>query len=141
MNEQDQSSIGGGWLGIYACKGSLRDQPPVRFEATLSELDSEGKFSGTILDDGALGEALVSGSQSGSGVRFSKSYRKHRKLTVSYEGTLSEDSRVMQGTWRIADDAHGVWDARRLWHTGETAERAEKAQEEVKRIREVVRLG
>ena len=48
----------------------------------------------------------------------------------------------MQGTWRIADMAHGVWDARRLWSEVEGEEAVEEIEErEVERVREVVRLG
>ena len=63
-------------------------------------------------------------------------------MAVSYEGTLSDDARTMQGTWRIADMAHGVWDARRLWSESGDAEAVEESEErEVVRVREVVRLG
>ncbi len=139
---QEQGSVGGGWLGTFAYKGALRKRPPVRFEATFTEPDGEGKFRGTILDDGGLGEASVAGGQSGRGIRFSKRYRRRGQVSVSYEGTLADDGRTMQGTWRIADIAHGVWDARRLWSEVESDVAVEEVEERAtERVREVVRLG
>ena len=128
-------------------KGVLQKQPPVRFEATLAVPSARrGKFTGSILDDGKLGEADISGEQSGLGVRFSKVYRSQKALTVSYEGTLSEDGKTMSGTWRIGGTAHGVWDARRAWSDSGNASEEETEEEyeeeyEAPRVREVVRLG
>ena len=137
-----EQGVGGGWLGTYTYQGDLRAQPPVRFEATFSEPDGEGKFRGTILDDHNQGEANVAGGQSGRGIRFSKRYRRRGSATVSYEGTLADDGRTMQGTWRTANEAHGVWDARRLWSESEGDTIVEEVEErEVERVREVVRLG
>ena len=149
----EAGSVGGGWLGTYAYKGALRAQPPVRFEATFTEPDGEGKFRGTILDDSGLNdlslnhhglaEADVAGGQSGRGIRFSKRFRRRGQPSVSYEGTLADDGRTIQGTWRNADMAHGVWDARRLWSETESEQTVEEETEEreVARVREVVRLG
>ena len=140
-------SIGGGWLGTFLYEGRLHRKPPVRFEATLGLPDGDGKFVGTILDDedGGDGEADVSGGQSGLGVRFSKVYRAGHQTPVFYEGTLAEGGRTMTGTWRIADRAHGVWDARRVWSesTGADAEEDEQFAEYALPAlpREVVRLG
>ncbi len=138
----EAGGVGGGWLGTYAYKGVLQAQPPVRFEATLTEPDGEGRFRGTILDDKGMGEAAVAGGQSGRGVRFSKRYKRRGQAPVSYEGTLADDSRTMAGTWRIADTAHGVWDARRLWAESESEEAEQESEgREIVRVREVVRLG
>ena len=138
----EPGSVGGGWLGTYTYKGGQRAQPPVRFEATFTEPDGEGRFRGTILDDHGLGEARVAGGQSGRGVRFSKRYRRRGQASVSYEGTLADDGRTMQGTWRTANETHGVWDARRLWSEVESDEAVEEVEERgVERVREVVRLG
>jgi hypothetical protein len=139
---QEQGNVGGGWLGTYTYKGGRRTQPPVRFEATFTAPDGEGKFQGTILDDHGLGEANVAGGQSGRGIRFSKRYRRRGQVSVSYEGTLADDGRTMGGTWRIADIAHGVWDARRLWSEVASDTAVEEVEErKVARVREVVRLG
>lgn len=135
--KQEQGSVGGGWLGTYTHKSG----PPIRFEATFSEPDGEGGFQGTILDDHGLGEANVAGGQSEQGIRFSKRYRRRGQQPVSYEGTLADDGRTMLGTWRSADIAHGVWDARRLWSESEGDAAVEEAEErEVIRVREVVCL-
>ena len=140
---QEQGGVGGGWLGTYAYKGLLRVKPPVRFEATFTEPDGEGAFLGTILDDsGGLSEADVNGQQSGRGIRFSKVYRRGLRVPISYEGTLADDGRTMQGTWRIADDAYGVWDARRLWaESAGSADTEETEGREQERVGELVRLG
>ncbi len=140
MSEQELGGVGGGWLGTYAYKGAARKQPPVRFEATLTEPDGEGAFSGTILDDGRLDEAAVLGGQSGRGVRFTKTYRQGGLPAIFYEGTLTEDGRTMGGTWRIEGDLHGAWDARRMWAESAGAE-TESEEWEPERAREVVRLG
>lgn len=144
---REPGSVGGGWLGTYTYKGGLRAKSPVRFEATFTEPDGEGRFRGTILDDhgqnnNGLGEANVAGGQSGRGIRFAKRYRRRGQASVSYEGTLADDGRTMQGTWRIADMAHGVWDARRLWSEAASDAEVEEVEErETVRVREVVRLG
>jgi hypothetical protein len=106
----EQISIAGGWLGTYAYQG-----PPTRFEATFTPALGEGRFSGTILDDGRLGEANATGSQTGREVRFVKLYLRPGMAPVAYQGTLSEDGRTLTGTWRIGADAQGIWDAHRLW--------------------------
>ena len=151
--EQDKlgkGTIGGGWLGTYAYKGRREAQPPVRFDATFRETDGGGSFSGTILDDGGLGEADVRGEQSGQGIRFTKEYRQSGMPLVSYEGTLAEDGRTMAGTWQIDRKDYGVWDARRTWSdSGLSAEddTEESGAAELEtdwdrpRVREVVRLG
>ena len=141
MSEREGAAIGGGWLGTYAYKGALKAQPPVRFEATLTPPDSDGRFTGTILDDGRLGEADVRGQQSGSGVRFTKTYRQRGQAAISYEGTLADDSQTMQGTWQISGAVHGVWDARRAWSDGDAAAEETVEKYEAPRVREVVRLG
>src|SRR5207245_357831 len=68
----DSQSIAGGWLGTYSYRGGRAS--PCRFEATFSRPDSDGRFSGNILDDGPLGAAAVTGVQKGRQVRFTKSY-------------------------------------------------------------------
>jgi hypothetical protein len=120
---EDFHSITGGWLGTYAYKGRAAGQKPVRFEATFTALGSEGRFTGTILDDGPLGEAGVTGAQDGRRVHFTKAYFRPSGYTetgpVLYEGTLSEDGRLLVGVWRLELPGHpsiqGVWDARRTW--------------------------
>jgi hypothetical protein len=135
--------VAGGWLGTYHYKG--RFAPPCRFEMTLRALTGEapGRFTGTILDDGPLGEAAVEkGAQDGRHVRFTKVYRSanahYGVVPIHYVGTLSEDGKRLSGTWkmttlvgpsgrRVSDT--GSWEARRLW--GEQAEAASEGEPEV----------
>ena len=133
-------NVGGGWLGTYAYRGALRTLPPVRFEATFTEPDSEGCFTGTLLDDEGPDEADLAGGQSARGLRFSEKGRASSNPPVSYEGTLSDDGRTMDGTWRIADEAHGIWEAHRLWSESVGESNTENGEEQ-EHIREAVRLG
>lgn len=126
-------SVAGGWLGTYYYRGREANQPPCRFEATFREMAERDRFDGTILDDGPLGEADVDkGLQQGRHVRFTKVYREGDLRTgiapVRYVGTLSEDGKLMHGTWSLAVlrgptgrrvTASGVWEARRLWSAAE----------------------
>lgn len=111
----EQVEVAGGWLGAYAYDGPMQDQPPVRFEATFLPAPGAGRFSGSILDAGQMGEANVTGSQTGRKVQFPKQYLRPGMKPIAYQGTLSEDGRVLTGTWQISAEAQGVWDARRLW--------------------------
>ncbi|HVK03198.1 MAG TPA: hypothetical protein VM490_06965 [Armatimonadaceae bacterium] len=126
----DIPSVAGGWLGTYYYDD--RTRMPVRFEATLrleGEAGRGGRFGGTILDDGDLGEASVhKGVQDGLVVRFTKVYE-HANVwqgvvPVRYQGTLSEDGKRMTGNWQLSELHGGVgrrvriggtWEARRIW--------------------------
>ena len=137
----DIPSVAGGWLGTYYYED--RTQMPVRFEATLRlEGDlAKGRFGGTILDDNYLGEADVrKGVQDGRFVRFTKVYlhanARDGVYPVRYQGTLSEDGKVMTGNWQLSElrggvgrrvRVQGTWEARRLW----SAESAEEGEPEV----------
>jgi hypothetical protein len=147
MNSQDAPSITGGWLGTYYYVGAHAWQPACRFEATFAPLRSDGRFSGTILDDGPLGIANASGTQTGRHVGFTKVYvapggGARGLAPIDYEGTLSEDGRSVSGTWRIESapsgqsrrpEVHGTWEAHRRWaeaaepeaHPEETSARLE----------------
>lgn len=139
MSNETFATIAGGWLGTYAYQGRYASQPPERFEATFTRPDREGRFTGSVLDDGPMGAADVTdGVQAGMHVRFTKIYRTDQaksgveQLPVHYEGTLSEDGRFMQGVWEIASRArgrrlkalriHGVWDAHRMWNEMEESD-------------------
>jgi hypothetical protein len=129
MSSQDSPSIAGGWLGTYYYGGAQAWQPPCRFEATFAPLGSDGRFTGTILDDGPLGVANATGRQTGRNVDFTKVYvgpggGASGLAPIEYEGTLSEDGRSVSGTWRIVSpgpgrgrrpQGHGTWEARRRW--------------------------
>jgi|GEM_PF-852842 hypothetical protein len=153
-NGRDHSVLGG-WLGAYYYKDSTR--LPVRFEATfrLEQGDEgaaeAGRFGGVILDDGYLGEAAVrKGVQQGLIVRFTKVYLqgtvRQGIVPVHYAGTLSEDGKLITGTWRLSTlrggqgrriTETGYWEARRLWsEASESAGEPEETSEGQERERE-----
>lgn len=145
MNSPEYSAsehtIAGGWLGTYAYGERAGRQPPVRFEATWAAGDA-GRFTGTVLDDGPLGEAHTDGMQSGRQVAFTKVYVNDASSLlhpIAYEGTLSEDGTQVTGTWRLGI-ATGTWDARRLWSATEGTEQVQAAAD-MDTARELVSLG
>ena len=143
MNETNNHSVAGGWLGTYYYRGLQAGMPPVRFEAAF-QTAAEGKFAGTILDDGVGGEARATGVQTGLEVAFTKVYLARRRSyaqPVEYEGALSGDGKTMRGTWWIREsrgfaEARGVWEARRLWSV-ESREEQEVAAEARDEVREM----
>ncbi|PSR14525.1 hypothetical protein C8255_24035 [filamentous cyanobacterium CCP3] len=94
------------WLGTY-----WQRDTPTRFEATL--VQGGNQLSGSILDDGYLGEAQLSGTVSGRQVRFVKRYVTSTQTTIDYTGTVSEDGNHMTGQWSIAGFDAGPWEAHR----------------------------
>ena len=116
----DNPTVAGGWLGTYHYNHV--SMKPVRFEATFSSPDRTGRFPGRILDDNYLGEASVSGTQTNRLVVFTKRYLNAHKSTIQYEGRISDDGRIMTGSWRVRSIT-GTWEARRLWHEDVNEER------------------
>jgi hypothetical protein len=120
--------LSGGWLGTYWYQGR---RSPCRFEATLTHAARTGKLSGSVLDDGRLGMANVSGSATGQTVAFTKVYRDPGLAPVAYEATVAEDGRSMAGTWAISRHGRtalrGTWEMHRTW--AESAAEAESAQQ------------
>ncbi len=98
--------ISGTWLGTY-----WQDATPTRFEATF--VQSGNSLSGSILDDGYLGEAQVSGEVIGRSIRFTKRYLSTSPITIDYSGSISEDANSMSGKWRIGRRYSGNWEAHR----------------------------
>lgn len=87
----------------------------MRFEATWTMQNEEGRFTGIVLDDGPPGEAETNGMQTGRQVAFTKVYINQSSSythPIAYEGTLSEDGTQIAGTWRLST-LSGTWDARR----------------------------
>jgi hypothetical protein len=137
MNRNEDLSIAGGWLGTYYYRGSQAWQEPTRFEASFVQKADGGQFSGTILDDGPLGEANVSGTQTGRVVEFTKVYNLqhpfYETAPIVYEGTMAEDGLTITGVWAIRSRSsmlrrsrvHGVWEAHRLWSAEEEAQSPE----------------
>ena len=100
------SDLNGTWLGTYWQGGN-----PTRFEMVL--LQSGNSISGSILDDGYLGEAKLSGEVVGRRIRFSKRYFTSSPTPIDYAGTVSEDDDYIQGQWTINRFDAGPWEARR----------------------------
>lgn len=100
------ADLSGTWLGTYWQWGV-----PTRFEATI--VQAGNTLVGSILDDGYLGEAKVSGEVIGRSIRFNKSYTASSTNTIIYTGTLAESEDYMQGEWVITGFDSGTWEARR----------------------------
>lgn len=108
------TDLSGTWLGTY-----WQNSEPTRFEASL--VQGGGTLSGNILDDGALGEAIVAGDVTGRRVSFTKRYLSGVQDVVTYSGTVSEDGNSIQGNWvievsqgrRKREKLSGNWEARR----------------------------
>ena len=100
------ADLSGMWLGTY-----WQRDTPTRFEATL--VHGGNQLSGSILDDGYLGEAQISGTVSGRQVRFVKRYVTSNQTTIDYTGTISEDGDHIAGQWSIAGFDTGPWEAHR----------------------------
>ncbi|MGB3135747.1 MAG: hypothetical protein WBG38_14770 [Nodosilinea sp.] len=100
------ADLSGMWLGTY-----WQQDVPTRFEATLVQGDNT--LSGSILDDGSLGEARLSGTVSGRQVRFVKRYLTSTQTSIDYAGTISEDGNHITGQWSISRFDAGPWEAHR----------------------------
>ncbi len=101
-------SIQGSWRGRYFYPGSSE---PHGFEAVF--IDVNGIIEGNILDDGALGEAVVGGKFFFPHVKFVKIYQTGGKHAVNYQGMMSEDGKTISGRWRITGALSGIWSAQR----------------------------
>lgn len=100
------ADLSGTWLGTFW----QRDQP-TRFEASI--VQGGNTLSGSILDDGPMGEAKFNGEVIGRRVAFTKQYLTQTEL-IEYSGTLDEEATSIQGTWVIPGTKHsGTWEARR----------------------------
>ncbi|MGK7901308.1 MAG: hypothetical protein AB4352_07835 [Hormoscilla sp.] len=100
------TDLSGSWLGTY-----WQREMPTRFEATL--LQSGNALSGNILDDGPLGEALLSGEVIGRRVSFIKRYLGAGSEPISYTGVVNEDENYIQGQWQVGNYDSGPWEAHR----------------------------
>jgi len=112
-------TVAGEWRGTYRYDEPFSSALPVTFSMRLS-VDGDGSgsagnggaLSGAIRDFGPLGVAAVSrGVQSGYAVVFVKVYEAppaelaSAAIPIQYEGILSDDGRVLRGTWRISHSA------------------------------------
>jgi hypothetical protein len=100
------TDLSGMWLGTY-----WQRDTPTRFEATL--VQGGNALSGSILDDGYLGEAWLAGTTAGRQVQFVKRYLGQSLPPVDYAGTVSEDGNHISGQWSIAGFDSGPWEAHR----------------------------
>ena len=100
-------SVQGNWRGAYFYAHDLTTG--CGFEAVFIELN--GTVEGNILDDGRLGEAFVGGTFSYPELRFTKVYRGSH--AVKYQGTMSEDGKLLVGRWVIPGMSAGTWRAMR----------------------------
>jgi hypothetical protein len=100
------ADLSGTWLGTY-----WQQDNPTRFEATL--VQGGNTLSGSILDDGYLGEAQLTGTVTGRQVSFVKRYLTQRLPAIDYIGTVSEDGNHMTGQWSITGFDTGPWEAYR----------------------------
>ncbi|MGF1566651.1 MAG: hypothetical protein ACFCVD_01010 [Nodosilinea sp.] len=100
------TDLSGVWLGTY-----WQGDSPTRFEATL--VQGGNTLSGSVLDDGYLGEAHLNGTVSGRQVSFTKRYLTSSPTTIHYTGTVAEDGNHIQGQWQISGFDHGPWEAHR----------------------------
>jgi hypothetical protein len=100
------TDLSGMWWGTY-----WQQERPTRFEATL--VQGGNTLSGSILDDGYLGEAQLSGTVAGRQVRFVKRYLGLGQPPIDYVGTVSEDGNHIAGQWSIAGFDEGPWEAHR----------------------------
>ncbi len=113
--------ISGAWSGMYVYGGRMARMAPTRFQADFSCTGPE-EFTGEIVDADGLGEASVTGTQSGSSFQFVKIYHTARhRLPILYRGSVSEDGLYLQGSWHIERKlfglnlgrAEGMWGAQR----------------------------
>jgi hypothetical protein len=103
----DSTDLTGTWLGTY-----WHNAEPTRFEASL--VQGGNALSGSILDDGPLGEAQLAGEIIGRRVKFSKQYVTANPRAIEYTGTLNEEANLIQGVWVIVGTKHsGNWEMRR----------------------------
>lgn len=104
--------ISGTWLGTF-----WQLKHPTRFEVTF--IQTQNTLLGTLLDDGHLGEASLTGEIVGRQIQFHKRYLIKSHYTIVYSGTLSEDGDRMQGRWwigqfKLLSPNAGDWEAHRI---------------------------
>src|SRR5271167_4205688 len=110
MANETKHLLSGCWYGNYYY-ASAGDKP-YGFEAVF--IENAGAVSGNILDLGVHGEAGVTGTFTYPEVHFSKVYYKGGRSSVVYEGTMSEDGKMLSGDWQIPPLARGSWMAWRV---------------------------
>jgi hypothetical protein len=132
-----QNNVTGSWLGNYYYSSV---SSATGFEAVFAQ--SGTAIEGSILDDGALGEAHLTGSCASGELTFCKIYNSKARDPVYYRGVLSEDGKSITGTWRINAQVNGAWKAWRQddEQLPETMERDDEVEHETEKERELVPL-
>lgn len=133
MVECSERNISGTWFGNYYYSDLSQ---ACGFEAVF--LQQGAALEGSILDDGKLGEAYVSGSSAGGQVSFRKAYNNRALEPVLYQGMLSDDGKALSGTWRINGSVHGSWKAWRM--DGEELPQMTETEDELSPERELAPL-
>ena len=105
--------IQGSWNGWYGYSGK---RLPTQFDIEFVFHDPSN-FTGRILDNGPMGEAMAPGGQMGQNVAFTKTYvdplMKGTSGKVFYSGWVSDDGNYMSGTWKLGSYLTGPWEAYR----------------------------
>lgn len=104
MSSETNHSVRGNWLGNYYYRSVNQ---AYAFEAVFVE--GNGMVDGSILDDGQLGEARVSGTFTYPTLSFVKRYDRAGMAPVRYEGTMDEDGKRIAGSWSIDPGVTGTW--------------------------------
>jgi hypothetical protein len=78
----------------------------------MTLVQGSNTLSGSILDDGELGEATLVGEVIGRRVAFTKTYIGKTRHAIAYTGLVAEDEDSMAGDWRFLDFS-GTWEAHR----------------------------
>jgi len=102
-------SVSGRWFGNYYYETRSESHG---FEAVF--VQSGTQVEGSIMDDGQLGEAHVSGTFTGKELSFCKIYNSAARDPVQYNGTMSEDGKSLSGKWNINTALGGAWTAYRM---------------------------
>jgi hypothetical protein len=118
-------SVQGSWRGHYSYASG---NDSFGFEAVF--LESKGYVEGNILDDGNLGEATATGSFTCPKLEFVKIYRSAGAAPIRYRGILSDEGKLLSGTWRISPKIYGTWIAKRFDDSQELKFNLEQAQEQ-----------
>jgi hypothetical protein len=103
-------NISGEWTGVYDYPDNESDAVP--FKATVSDMD--GLVSGSIIEPNTFVEdgntelfSVINGKRDGLYITFLKIYESSEytdSYEIIYEGTLTKDMTVIQGTWKTTDD-------------------------------------
>jgi hypothetical protein len=125
---EDPQNLGGVWYGRYDALGYADTN---NFVARLD--DDGGTISGTITEPdtsgvGGVRRAFVTGSRSGSGLRFVKQYDGGAAAhAVRYSGQVNADATEISGVWIIVRN-HGVFTMRREKFSETDLEREEERE-------------